>query len=75
VVSDASIDGEGRIDKIRVTTAAPLGFGERIVEIPAPAFTQLRDALVLDLTAEEVDAFPSGSAANGDRSGDGPDDK
>lgn len=58
VVSDVSIAPDGKIDKIRVRTGFRLGFGERIVEIPTPAFTVLRDAVVLDLTADEVDAFP-----------------
>ena len=58
VVSDVSFAPDGKIDKIRVRTGFRLGFGERIVEIPTPAFTVLRDAVVLDLTADEVDAFP-----------------
>jgi hypothetical protein len=58
VVSDVSIAPDGKIDKIRVRTDFRLGFGERIVEIPTPAFTVLRDAVVLDLTADEVDALP-----------------
>jgi hypothetical protein len=58
VISDVSIAPDGKIDKIRVRTGFRLGFGERMVEIPTPAFTVLRDAVVLDLTAEEVDAFP-----------------
>ena len=58
VVSDVSFAPDGKIDKIRVRTGFRLGFGERIVEIPTPAFTVLRDAIVLDLTADEVDAFP-----------------
>jgi len=33
VVSDVSLNEQGQIDKIRVRTASPLGFGERIVEI------------------------------------------
>ena len=61
VVSDVSIAPDGKIDKIRVRTGIRLGFGERIVEIPTPAFTGLRDAVVLDLTAEEVNAFPDAS--------------
>jgi hypothetical protein len=58
VVSDVSTAPDGKVDKIRVRTGFRLGFGERIVEIPTPAFTVLRDAVVLDLTADEVDAFP-----------------
>jgi hypothetical protein len=63
VVSDVSIGAEGRIDKIRVRTPSPLGLGGRIVEIPVPAFTILHGAVLLELTAEEVNEFPSAPAA------------
>ena len=66
VVSDVSIGAEGRIDKIRVRTPSPLGLGERIVEIPVPAFTILHGAVLLDLTAEEVNEFPSAPAQRND---------
>jgi hypothetical protein len=59
VVSDVAMREDGRIDGIRVRTASPLGFGERIVDIPASAFTVLRGTVVLDLTTEEVDQFPT----------------
>jgi hypothetical protein len=64
-VHDVTIGAGGRIEAIRVRTPWSLGLGERIVEIPTPAFTVLRDAVVLDLTAEEVDQLPS--APNEDR--------
>ena len=64
IVSDVSLDGNGQIDKIRVRTASPLGFGERFVEIHAPAFTLLHDAVVLDLSASEVDQIPSANEIN-----------
>lgn len=56
-VSDVSIGADGRVAKIRVRMAAPLGLGERIVEILAPAFTIQRHFVVLELTSEEVDKF------------------
>ena len=59
VVSDVSIQEDGRIDRIRVRTASPLGLGERVVEIPESAFSVLRGTVVLELTAEDVDHFPT----------------
>jgi hypothetical protein len=63
-VADVSIDGNGTIDAIRVRTGSPLGFGERIVEIPASAFTVLHGTVVLDLTPEQVDQFPDADSAD-----------
>jgi hypothetical protein len=58
-VSDASMS-EGRIDQIRVSTASTLGFGERIVTVPQPAFTIKGDmVLIPDLSAEDIAALPS----------------
>src|SRR4029453_17112804 len=61
VVADASVQEDGRIDRIRVRTASLLGFGERIIEIPESAFSVLHGTVILDLSAEEVDMFPSAS--------------
>ena len=58
-VADVAFGEDGRPAKIRIRMPSPLGFGERIVEIPASAFTVLRDAVVLDLTEEDVDQFPT----------------
>ena len=58
-VVDVSTTDDGRIDKVRITTASPLGFGERTVEIPPTAFVVRGRVVVLDLSAGEVDAFPS----------------
>ena len=58
-IADIALDEEGRLATIRIRMPSPLGFGERIVEIPAPALTVLRDAVVLDLTAEDLDLFPT----------------
>ena len=64
IVSDVSLDGNGQINKIRVRTASPLGFGERFIEIHPPAFTLLREAVVLDLRPSEVDQVPSANVNN-----------
>jgi sporulation protein YlmC with PRC-barrel domain len=58
-VSDVSMT-DGRIDQIRVSTGATMGFGERILTIPQPAFTLKGDmVLIPDLSAEDIQAFPS----------------
>jgi len=58
-VVDVSTTDDGRIDKVRITTPSPLGLGERTVEIPPTAFVVRGRVVVLDLSAGEVDAFPS----------------
>src|SRR5262245_11634840 len=50
-VAYVSLDDKGTINAIRVRTGSPLGFGERIVEIPASAFTIFRGTVVLELTS------------------------
>jgi sporulation protein YlmC with PRC-barrel domain len=58
-VSDVSMT-DGRIDQIRVSTGATMGFGERIITIPQPAFTLKGDmVLIPDLSAEDIQALPS----------------
>jgi len=59
-VADVSKTTDGHIDRIRVLTGSVLGFGERVVEIPQPAF-RIRDSNVLlsDFTAEMVALLPS----------------
>jgi len=64
VVADVSVDNDGTIDAIRVRTDSPLGFGERIVEIPTSAFTVLHGIVVLDLTPEQIDQFPDADSAD-----------
>src|SRR5882757_11340348 len=52
-VSDVSMT-DGRIDQIRISTGATMGFGERILTIPQPAFTLKGDmVLIPDLSAED----------------------
>src|ERR1700730_9517269 len=58
-VVDVSTTDDGRIDKLRITTASPLGFGDLTVEIPPTAFVVRGRVVILDLTAGDVDAFPS----------------
>ena len=57
-VSDVSMS-DGRIDQILISTASTMGFGERIVAVPQPAFTIKGDmVLIPDLSAEDVAALP-----------------
>src|SRR5947207_16029176 len=57
-VADVSKTTDGHIDRIRVLTGSVLGFGERVVEIPQPAF-RIRDSNILlhDFTAKMVAHF------------------
>jgi sporulation protein YlmC with PRC-barrel domain len=65
-VSDVSMS-EGRIDQILISTASTMGFGERIVTVPQPAFTIKGDmVLIPDLSAEDVAALPSDPSENQD---------
>jgi hypothetical protein len=57
-VSDLLFDDEGQARKVRIKAAAHLGLGTRTIEIPQGAFTLLRGAVVLDLPAEAMQAFP-----------------
>jgi hypothetical protein len=75
VVSDVSIREDGRIDRIRVRAASPLGIGERVVEIPESAFSVLHGTVVLELTAEDVDHFPSASVEGNSGLEDGTEEK
>jgi hypothetical protein len=60
-VADVSTTGN-QIDALRVSTGARLGFGERIVVIPQPAFMIRRGRVLLpDLRAEDVGVFPDAS--------------
>ena len=62
VLADLSMREEERVDRIRVSTAAALGLGSRVVEIPEGAFLLLRGAVVLDIPAESIDVLPSAIA-------------
>ena len=56
---DLSMTDGGRVNRIRITTAATLGFGSRVVEIPDGAFMILRGAVVVDFPAEAIEALPN----------------
>jgi sporulation protein YlmC with PRC-barrel domain len=58
-VADIAFDEEAQPATLRMRTAAHLGLGTRIVEIPRHAFLTVRGAVVLDLTAEAVRALSS----------------
>ena len=64
-VADVAKTTDGHIDRIRVLTGSVLGFGERVVEIPQPAF-RIRDSNVLlsDFTADMVAQLPSAGSEN-----------
>jgi len=64
-VSAVTVGQDGQFAEIRMTTARPLGLGQRIVVIGRGRFMALRGAVVLDLSAEEVDALPSPAALKG----------
>lgn len=57
-LTDVSIADNGRVTKIRITTAAALGLGPRILEFPGGTFVMLRGAVVLDLPAEAIESLP-----------------
>jgi hypothetical protein len=61
-LADISITDEGRVDKIRISTGAKLGFGTRIVEIRAGSFKIRRNAVVLDIPPDVLDALPTADA-------------
>jgi hypothetical protein len=63
-VADVSMT-DGRIDQIRVLTGATMGFGERIITVPQPAFTIKGDmVLIPDLSGEDIQALPSDPSEN-----------
>jgi len=57
-VSAVSVGADGEISEIRLTTSSPLGLGERTVAITQESFIVLEGAVVIDLSAAEVDALP-----------------
>jgi sporulation protein YlmC with PRC-barrel domain len=56
-VADISFDNKLQPQRLRMTTAATLGFGIRTLEIPKGAFTPVRGAVILHVPAEAVSAF------------------
>ena len=57
-VADVSFDEDGQPDRLRVRISAPLGFGERTVEVPRGTYMLLRGHAVLELSADELRALP-----------------
>jgi hypothetical protein len=67
-VTDIAIDSAGQPDKLRFATAAALGLGPRMVEVPQGGFMLLRGAVVLDMPAEVVQSLPGNAPpGNGDK--------
>jgi sporulation protein YlmC with PRC-barrel domain len=63
-VSDVSVN-DGRVDQIRVVVGSTLGFGERVIAIPQPAFMiKGGSVLIPDLSAEDVEALPNVASEN-----------
>ena len=57
-VTDVSFDENGQADRLRVRISAPLGFGERTVEVSRDTFMLLRGHVVLELSAEDLRSLP-----------------
>jgi uncharacterized protein YrrD len=65
-VADVASTGN-EIDALRVSRGAPMGFGERLILIPQPAFMIRRGRIILpDLRAADVDQFPDASSLGKD---------
>ena len=64
-VSAVTVGQDGHITEIRLTTSSRLGLGERTVAVRQDSFIALDGAVVLDLSAEEVDALPAQTALRG----------
>jgi sporulation protein YlmC with PRC-barrel domain len=64
-VAAVTVGQDGHINEIRFTTSSRLGLGERTVTVRQDSFIALRGAIVLDLSAEEVDALPVQTALRG----------
>lgn len=58
-VSAVSVGADNQISEIRLTTGSPLGLGERTVTVRQESFIVLDGAVVVDLSAAEVDALPT----------------
>ena len=64
-VSAVTVGADGQISEIRLTTSSPLGLGERTVAIAQESFMVLDGAVVVDLSAAEVDALPTQTVLRG----------
>jgi sporulation protein YlmC with PRC-barrel domain len=61
-VADIKFDEKLQPHSLRILTAAVLGLGTRIVEVPKDAFIALRGAVALRVPAEAMEAFPEASS-------------
>ena len=57
-VADVSFDDDGQPDRLRVRISAPLGFGQRTVEVSHGAYILLRGRVILELSADDLRALP-----------------
>jgi hypothetical protein len=64
-VSVVSIGQDGYISEIRFTRPSPVGSGDRTVAVYPDAFIALDGAVVLELSADEVDALPVQTVGRG----------
>lgn len=58
-ISAVTVEPNGDIGEIRLTTSSTLGIGERTVAITQGGFIVLDGAVVLDLSAAEFHALPA----------------
>ena len=64
-VSAVTVGEDGQIAEIRITTAHPLGLGQRTVALRRGSFMALRGAVVLDMSAQEFQSLPGSAALPG----------
>lgn len=64
-VAAVTVGQDGHINEIRFTTSSRLGIDVRTVAVKQDSFIALEGAVVLDLSAEEVDALPVQTALRG----------
>lgn len=64
-VAAVTVGQDGHINEIRFTTPSRLGIGERTVAYRQDTFIALEGAVVLDMSADEVDALPVQTALRG----------
>ncbi len=57
-VADVSFDENGQPDRLRVRISAPLGFGQRTVEVSRDTYMLLRGRVVLELSADDLRSLP-----------------
>jgi hypothetical protein len=64
-VAAVTVGQDGRINEIRFTTPSRLGLGARTVAVRHDSFVAMEGAVVLDLSADEVDALPVQTSLRG----------